>query len=205
MDGLLLDTERLAKQTFLAACVEYGWKPDLAGYDQCIGTTYEDTERILRQAYGPAFPFAEIRARWGELYEQWVLQRPVPLRPGAAELLERFAELEIPCALATSTRRELARAKLHHAGLESCFSYLVCAGEAPRGKPHPEPYLWAAAGIGEAPAACWALEDSNSGVRAAHAAGLRVFQVPDQVAPSADIKALGHSIVGSLFEVLHHL
>ena len=205
MDGLLLDTERLAMETFLAACAEFGWEPDVAGYKRCIGTTYEGTERILKEVFGADFPYAQISLRWGELYESWVRHRPVAVKPGAPELLQRLAELGIPCALATSTRRELTVAKLHHAELAGHFAHLVCGGESARGKPHPDPYLQAVAGIGKQPQRCWALEDSNHGVRAAHAAGLRVFQVPDLVTPSDEVRALGHPIVESLFEILQHL
>lgn len=205
MDGLLLDSERLAKDTFVEACREFDWEPDLEGYAGCIGATYEATGAILLEAYGADFPYAQISQRWSELYEQWVLYRPVAVKPGAAELLQRLAELQVPCALATSTRREVTLAKLRHAELASHFVHLVCGGEAPRGKPHPDPYLQATAAMGLAAERCWALEDSNNGVRAAHAAGLYVFQVPDQVAPSAEVRALGHTIVDSLFAVIARL
>ena len=205
MDGLLLDSERLAKDAFFTACREFGLQPEPAGYEGCIGATGEATEGILRDAYGPDFPYPQVRDRWAALYEQWVLHRPVPVKPGALELLQRFAQLRVPCALATSTGRKITLAKLRHARLDGCFPHLVCGGETPRGKPYPDPYIEATASLGAAPEHCWALEDSNTGVRAAHAAGLRVFQVPDQVAPSAEVAALGHIIVGSLFEVLQQL
>ncbi|MCB1683806.1 MAG: HAD family phosphatase [Pseudomonadales bacterium] len=205
MDGLLLDSERLARDCFLQACADVGWPADLAAYDLCVGGTYESTERILIAAYGPDFPYARLSECWGAHYEAYIQTRPVAVKAGARELLDHLADLGIPRALATSTRRATALQKLRLAGLEDYFSHLVCGGETPRGKPHPDPYLEATRRLSHPPGQCWALEDSNNGVRAAHAAGLRVFQVPDLVQPDPQVAALGHQVVGSLFEVLELL
>ena len=205
MDGLLLDTERLAQETFLAACDEIGWQADVAGYQRTIGAAWDAAEAIFSDVYGPEFPYQRIKVRWSELYEDHVLHRPVDKKPGAVTLLERLAELSVPCALATSTGRRVAEVKLRHAGLQGYFVQLVCGGEAARGKPHPDPYLAASAAIQREPPSLLAFEDSNNGVRAAHAAGLRVFHVPDLVAPSPEVRALGHAVVDSLHEVLDYL
>jgi HAD superfamily hydrolase (TIGR01509 family) len=202
MDGLLLDSERLARETFVSACRSVGWEPDLAVYDLCVGSTYEGTQRILENGFGAEFPFEAVTERWGTLYEERVLYQAVDVKTGALELLIRLDELGIPRALATSTRRDIAVTKLKNACLHDYFTQLVCGGETERGKPHPDPYLEAAARLLLDPRQCWALEDSNNGVRAAHAAGLRVFQVPDLVAPSDEVRALGHEVVGSLLDVL---
>jgi HAD superfamily hydrolase (TIGR01509 family) len=202
MDGLLLDSGRLARETFVSACREMGWEPDLAVYDLCVGTTYEGTEQILKTEFGAEFPFAAVAQYWNTIYEERVLDRPVDIKAGALELLLRLHELGIPRALATSTKRSIALVKLRNAGLYEYFAQLVCGGETERGKPHPDPYLEAAQRLLLSPAQCWALEDSNNGVRAAHAAGLRVFQVPDLVPPSEDVRALGHRVMTSLFDVL---
>jgi len=202
MDGLLLDSERLARDTFVRACAEVGWDPDLAVYDLCVGSTSEGTEQILKAHFGPRFPFAAVSERWGTLYEARVLREPIEVKRGALELLQRLDALGIPRALATSTRRGVATVKLRNAALFEHFALLVCGGETLRGKPYPDPYLQAAARLQVQPDQCWALEDSDNGVRAAHAAGLRVFQVPDLVPPSEAVRALGHVVVDSLLDVV---
>ena len=50
--------------------------------------------------------------------------------------------------------------------------------EVSHGKPHPEPYLTAAARLGVDPSDCLALEDSPTGVTSAAAAGCRVVAIP---------------------------
>jgi beta-phosphoglucomutase-like phosphatase (HAD superfamily) len=58
------------------------------------------------------------------------------------------------------------------------FAAVVTGDEVRHGKPHPEPYLTAAARLGLAPQACLAIEDSPTGVASAVAAGVLVVAVP---------------------------
>jgi beta-phosphoglucomutase-like phosphatase (HAD superfamily) len=61
------------------------------------------------------------------------------------------------------------------------FAALVTGDEVRHGKPHPEPYLTAAAALGVAPQECVAVEDSPTGVASAEAAGVPVVAVPHVV------------------------
>jgi beta-phosphoglucomutase-like phosphatase (HAD superfamily) len=70
-----------------------------------------------------------------------------------------------------------------------------------RGKPHPEPFLKAAAALGVDPADCLALEDSHNGVRAASAAGMMTVMVPDMLDPTEEMRTLCVRIAVDLHEV----
>lgn len=204
MDGLLLDSERLARDTFIAACRDFHFEPDLDVYRQCIGATAGVTRDILQQALGPEFPLEAVYARWGEKYDSHVRHRPVDHKPGAVALLKAFRSSNMRLALATSTRRPAAELKLQLAGLHHYFDHLVCGGETARGKPHPDPYLRACELLNVPPEGCWALEDSMNGTRAALAAGLSVFQIPDLIEPEGPERELGQDILPSLLRVLEH-
>jgi beta-phosphoglucomutase-like phosphatase (HAD superfamily) len=104
-------------------------------------------------------------------------------------------------AVATSSRTEHAREKLRQAGLLDRFRIVIGADQVHRPKPDPEVYLKVAEFLGVEPRSCLALEDSEYGVRAAHAAGMTVVQVPDMIQPTADLRALGHIVLESLKEV----
>jgi len=201
MDGLLLDSERLARDAFVRACRDHGWEPDLAVYHLCIGSTYEKTRELLTDAYGSKFPYETIDTSWSAHYHARLAERPVPVKSGAEELLVYLRGVGTPVALVTSTRRTTAEQKLSDSGLLEFFEQLICGGETDRGKPNPDPYLAAAAGLRLDPSSCWALEDSANGVRAAHGAGCLVYQVPDLVEPTDDLRELGHRIVGDLHAV----
>jgi len=109
-----------------------------------------------------------------------------------------------PLALATSTRRPTAEKKLELARLDHFFQELVCGGETTHGKPYPDPYLKACELLNVSPEGCWAFEDSMNGTRAALAAGLTVFQIPDLIEPGGGERALGQAILPSLHDALAH-
>ena len=206
LDGTLLETEKLARQCFVQACSDVGY-PDINIdiYNQCVGTTHEATEQIMRSGYGPAFPYEAMAERWSTIYRAEVETKPVPLRPGIADLLARLQELEIAMAVATSSRRDVVEPKLQHAEINHYFEFSVCGGEAEQGKPHPAPYLMAIDRLDLANTDCWAIEDSDNGVRSAHGAGLTVFQIPDELEPSQQIRALGHEILSSALDLVDRL
>jgi beta-phosphoglucomutase-like phosphatase (HAD superfamily) len=61
------------------------------------------------------------------------------------------------------------------------FDVIIAGDEVTHGKPHPEPYLTAAAKLGVDPAHCVVIEDSNTGTEAGTAAGAYVVAVPQWV------------------------
>ncbi len=202
MDGTLLDTERLARRCFARACRDVGWEPDMAVYDRCVGTTWEATERIIRQGFGPDFPYVRMSAVWTDYYHAHVHHEPVDLKPGIVEVLERLTVLGIPMAVATSSRRPTVETKLELAGIDGYFKHLICGGETAAGKPAADPYLAALSALDARSPGSWAIEDSDNGVRAAHAAGMTVFQIPDELEPDATVLALGHAVLSSAHELL---
>jgi sugar-phosphatase len=76
-------------------------------------------------------------------------------------------------AVATSGTRAAATGRLRMAGLP-VPSVLVGAEDVLHGKPSPDVYLLAAAGLGVSPADCVVVEDAPAGIQAARAAGMRV-------------------------------
>ncbi len=201
MDGLLFDSERIARDGFLEACRDHGVEPDPDLFRRCLGTNEAHTRGLLVEAYGAEFPLEAMMTTWDLYCETHLVRRPPPMKPGAITLLATLRRHAIPCALATSTDRAKASAMLEAAGLGERFPIRVCGDEVVRSKPDPEIYGIAVARLAAEPQQCWALEDSANGVRAAVAAGLEVIQIPDLVPPEPEIRALGHQILRSLHEV----
>ena len=149
---------------------------------------------------GGKFPLAEVSARGRERYLQRLRGEGVAVKPGLVPLLDWLAERDVPVAVATSTQHALALEKLALAGLRERFETIVCGDQVPKGKPAPDVYREAVARIDADPARCIALEDSEIGLRAAHAAGLTCIVVPDLLPPSPEYEPLAHAIVPSLRE-----
>jgi HAD superfamily hydrolase (TIGR01509 family) len=200
MDGLLLDTERIALSTFIEACRECHFEPDLEIYRQCIGTTYARTAEILISGYGKNFPIDAVSSLWERKFDTETLDKPVPLKEGALNLLQYLEYIGIKKAVVTSTNQANALRRLANAGILKFFRFVLGGDQIAKGKPDPEIYLTACQKLAEDPAMCLALEDSDNGDRSAVEVGLNVIQVPDLKEPSMEVKALGHKIVKSLAE-----
>ena len=203
LDGLLLNTETIARNAFLEACDEVGWnRTDFDVYVQCIGRHGPEIGDVLKAGYGADFPWEEIGPITQRLYHEYIDHRPADIKPGAGELLSYATENEIPCGVATSSRMRTAIPKLSLSNVDTFFSVVVSGDDVAHSKPHPEPYLLAAKRLGVSANQCWALEDSENGVRSAVSAGCTVFQVPDLVQPTPQLRQLGHDVVDSLHDVL---
>jgi HAD superfamily hydrolase (TIGR01509 family) len=107
--------------------------------------------------------------------------------PGAVELLEALRASGVPVGLATNSGREFATRALRAAGIYDRFDAVVSAEDVARPKPAPDVYVAAAEAIGAEPGECVALEDSETGVTAAKAAGMTVIVVPSF--PGIDLDA----------------
>ena len=105
-------------------------------------------------------------------------------------------------AVATANQREICESSLSDCGIRHYFGHLVCTEDVRNAKPAPDPYLLAAAKLGEQPSDCWAVEDSDIGTRAAVASKMRTFQIPDARPPSESVLALGHEVLASAGELL---
>lgn len=97
--------------------------------------------------------------------------RPVP---GLYAYLDWLAARAVPVALVTSADASNIDFVLGELGLADRFAITVGAADVRQGKPHPEPYLIAAARLSVDPAFCIVHEDAPSGVRSAVAAGCAV-------------------------------
>ena len=206
MDGTLLDTETPARAAFIRAIADVGFEYQALVYDRCIGNSHVETKQILRSAYGRDFNHAAMHERWTERFVEHTQLHPVQVKSGVVAVLERLQEHAIPTAVATSNRRDVCERHLMEAGLHDFFQHFVCADEAGRTKPAPDPYLLAAHKLAVAAGASWAIEDSHVGVTAAYRAGFKVFHIPD-VGSNQNQEELTVSrvILGSALELLDYL
>ncbi|MCD1191014.1 haloacid dehalogenase [Vibrio cholerae] len=200
MDGLLLDTERVCMRVFQEACTACGLPFQQEVYLSVIGCNAKTINGILSQAYGEDLP--RLHNEWRQRYNAVVMHEAIPHKDGVIALLEWLKARSIPIAVATSTQKEVALIKLQLAGLDHYFANITTGCEVTQGKPHPEIYLLAAERLGVEPQQCLAFEDSNNGIKAAMAAQMQAFQIPDLVKPSPEVIALGHPICTSLNEVI---
>jgi HAD superfamily hydrolase (TIGR01509 family) len=129
-------------------------------------------------------------------------ERRLPLLPGAKEAVERV-HARMPIGLASSSNREVIDVVLDRMGVAALFAATVSSEEVARGKPAPDVYLEAARRLGVDPRAAAAVEDSENGIRSAHAAGMRVFAIPNpHFPPAPEALGLADKVLGGLDELL---
>ena len=205
MDGLMLDTERLAPQAWHDAKEALGVDFDMSLLDAMVGRNYQDCRALILERHGASFPTDRLMDAWHVAYDAIVARDGIAIKHGLFDLLDWLEQAHIPKAVATSTRRSRAMAKLQSAGLASRFAALVGGDEIARGKPAPDIFLRAAEHLGAQPASCVVLEDSAPGIRAALAAGMTPIMVPDLHPPSPELLALDVAVLPSLHDVLRRL
>lgn len=179
MDGTLVDTEPYWIDTEFELARRHGGRWSMEHALNLVGNSLIESGRYIREHMGVALEPAEIVEELLDGVVARVVQ-DVPWRPGARELLASLGEAGIPCALVTMSYRRFVDPVLAVLPPGS-FGAVVTGDTVARGKPHPEPYEKAAAQLGLPPAACLAIEDSNTGARSAEAAGCTVLVVPNHV------------------------
>jgi beta-phosphoglucomutase len=173
-DGVLADSEPLHLATYQEVFAALGvtltredYYANYLGFDdvgvfQAMAAAQRwelDEGRIAALVAQKARVFDELIAGGSVLY------------PGAAECVERLAA-RFPLGIASGALRHEIEMILKDARLDRHFRFIVGAGDAPRSKPAPDPYVRAAALHGLPPSACVAIEDSHWGIESAKAAGL---------------------------------
>jgi HAD superfamily hydrolase (TIGR01509 family) len=179
MDGTLVDTEPYWIATEFAMAEKYGGTWSEAHALQLVGNDLVESGRYIKDVMGLDLTPEEIVE---ELLDGVVamVEEAVPWRPGARELLMSLSEADVRCGLVTMSYTRFAAPILAQLPPET-FRVVVTGDQVEFGKPHPEPYLTAAAALGVPPEECVAIEDSNTGAKSAEAAGCLVLVVENHV------------------------
>ncbi len=200
MDGLLVDTETVVYAAMQRAAVGIGGEMPFATFQRMVGLQHAHSDLILVEHFGADFDLeAWSAAVSAHFYEE--AAAGIALKAGVVEILDALDAAGLPRAIATSSSLAAVRQSLGPHGLVDRFHALITRDVQTMGKPHPEPFLKAAAALGVDPADCLALEDSHNGVRAASAAGMMTVMVPDMLDPTEEMHTLCVRIARDLHEV----
>jgi HAD superfamily hydrolase (TIGR01509 family) len=189
VDGTLADTEDGHRLSFNKAFAESGlnWHWDVELYDKLLKVT-GGKERIkyFLSDFLPDFAkpadfdgfVKNLHAIKTRHYTEMIAEGGVPLRPGIGQLIRDAHRAGITLAIATTTTPENVSALLKvglGADWETLFAANGCGDIVPHKKPAPDIYFWVLEKLGLTASECIALEDSENGLRASLAAGIKTF------------------------------
>ncbi|MFK0208867.1 HAD family hydrolase [Agrobacterium sp. NPDC090283] len=200
MDGLLIESERLYRDSFLAASEEGGHGMKVETYQKVCGSPWDVITGTIFADYGADFPIDSFRDAWLR-HLGVMMAEGVALKPGVVDILDLLDRLDIRRAIATSSRHDSVTRHLGPHDLLRRFDTIVARGDYTEPKPAPMPYLTAARRLSLDPGRCLALEDSYSGVRSASSAGMMTIMVPDVAPPTEEMREKCITIASDLHAV----
>lgn len=200
-DGLIVDTETPAFESWRQIYAEYGQELTLSLWEHALGTNHgfdAATHLAGLLAQHPAtadaarsLDLAALRTRRQQI--KAALSADQPLLPGVLDILQQADALDLPCAIASSSGRTWVAGWLRRHDIYDRFACIRTAEDVVMTKPAPDLFLSAAAGLGQPATQCLVFEDAPNGVRAARAAGMRCVLVPGAISrhltlPPADLQ-----------------
>jgi HAD superfamily hydrolase (TIGR01509 family) len=200
LDGILIDSEHVWDEVRQQLAEERGGRWNENASRDMMGMSSIEWSRYMRDVVGlteePEEISAEVVRRLEDRY-----RRELPLIPGAEQAVESLAA-RWPLALASSSNRELIDLVLESSGLGRYFTASVSSEEVARGKPEPDVFLEAARRLGVEPTHCAAVEDSENGILAAKAAGMRTIAIPNPHYPPHEDALVAADVVLASIEEL---
>jgi HAD superfamily hydrolase (TIGR01509 family) len=182
LDGILVDSEQVWDQSRKDVVAAHGGTWTDSATTDMLGMSSKEWPVYLIEQLGVPLSVDEINeAVVAAMLREY--QAELPLLPGAREAVARMGDA-YTLGLASSSNRPIIDLVLSEMGVADRFKATVSSEEVARGKPAPDVYQEALRRIGADTAT--AIEDSDAGIRSAHAAGLYVIAIPNPHFPPSD-------------------
>lgn len=202
MDGTLTDTEATWDVVRRGLATQEGLPWPDAATTAMMGMSTQQWSAYLSDVVGLSGT-AEDAARRTIDGMLAAYRTGIEILPGAHDVIERLGA-RWRLGLASSSPRVLIDAALESMGVTDRFETTISTEElgADAGKPAPDVYLEVCRRLGVEPADAVAVEDAPNGIRAAHAAGMKVIAVPPHFhPPTEDVLALTDAVVDTLDDI----
>jgi beta-phosphoglucomutase-like phosphatase (HAD superfamily) len=205
MDGTLVDTEVVWHEAESQLVAARGEVYTLEARATLLGLRLDEGLTGLKAFYG--FP-DDVPALVDELNRNMLklIEDGVKLNDGIPDIVDLVVQRNIPRAIASASPVALIEAIVQSLGWGDIFTIRCSADDEKAGKPAPDVYLRAAERLGVNPTDCLALEDTLAGAKAATAAGMTCYVVPDlRYTPSEAFAGVTSHVFGSFVEVYEAL
>lgn len=200
MDGTLLDTERLYRESWIILAKEYGQTPNPQFPIAVCGSSGEKMVAIIEEYY----PQIDAVRFMKDCYKrvEYIVENDVPVKAGTREILEYFRDKGVKMSVASSSSRAQIEKNLKNAGIYEFFEDVVGGDEVEHSKPHPEIFHKAAERMGMSAHECYAFEDGMNGLRAASSSGAETIMIVDMTPANDEAKELCAAIYDNFYDAL---
>jgi HAD superfamily hydrolase (TIGR01509 family) len=176
LDGVLVLTEPLKAAAHVATVKELGGDAPPSLYPELMGQSHDAVRRAFLAAAGLTAEPMTYTQTFGKIYHH-LIQTQLELAPGAIELLKELAGTGYKLAVVTSSSSQTLANILRQADLAAFFDAQVSADDVAQKKPAPDAYVLALRLLNLPPTCAVVIEDSDTGIQAASAAGLRALAI----------------------------
>jgi HAD superfamily hydrolase (TIGR01509 family) len=204
MDGLMLNTEDVFDLAGRQLLARRGLEMTDIIRHSMLGRRPVDAFNALISHTGMTDRIEDLMHETKELFEE-ISENSLATMPGLHDVLELVELRNLPLAVATSSPRAYMTPLLERFDLLHRFNFTLTAEDVTHGKPHPEIYQLAARKLKVSPDRMLVLEDSETGTRAAHAAGAYIVSVPNRHTAIGDFSMSRLRIDSLLDQRLHDL
>jgi HAD superfamily hydrolase (TIGR01509 family) len=176
LDGTLVDSEEQNAEAVARALATMGRPMTAEERHYVIGHGWREIYDHLEAGRPTGYAFEALLAAAARERERLIREEGLRVLPGVKEAIRRLCA-RVPVGVVTGSAREEAELVLSLLGVRAALACVVTAEDVPRGKPSPDGFLLGASRLALSPGGCLAVEDSEAGIRAAHAAGMRCVAV----------------------------
>lgn len=179
LDGLMLNTEDVFDLSGRRLLERRGLQMTDEIHHSMLGRRPTEAFTVLKALTGITDEIADLMQESKQLFAE-IAENHLTTMPGLHDLLTVLDAKQLPKAVATSSPRGYMTELLTRFELLQHFPVTLTAEDVTHGKPHPEIYLMAAKLLQVEPSQMLVLEDSETGTRAAAAAGAFTVSVPNR-------------------------
>jgi HAD superfamily hydrolase (TIGR01509 family) len=173
MDGVLFDSEPLHVKFEDGILLEMGISMTIAQKKDFIGLAGYNMWKKFKDTFGLEPSVEELVKSDKERRIKYFSENSTTKMPGAEDLLKRLSNAAFRMALASSSQSKLIDLQLSRAGFDVFFEHKVSGYMVKNGKPDPDIFLYAAKLMNTDQKDCIVVEDSQNGVKASVAAGMK--------------------------------
>lgn len=188
LDGVIIDSEPLHFEAHKEILKDYGIELTLDDYlDFGVAKGDDNLYRKVSERPGILLDKNKISKRKKQAYCK-ILDKKGKLMPGVLEILQDFSK-KYDLAIVSSGIKASVEYVLEKFDIKKYFKIIIAGEDADRVKPFPDVYLKALEKLNYSKNECLAIEDSETGIKAANNAGLKCIAIPNEFTKNQDFSS----------------